>query len=543
MPSPGLLGAERFARQVKIGFAVVVTVLAVVGAAWYRGTARYVDDSRWVHHTYDVIDALDDLLGAAKDAELGQRGYLLTSDSTYLRGYEGALRAVPPALARVRTLTSDNAVETARLPGLERVLAERLGLLDQIIALQRGGKPAAAIALVRTGAGKRAMDQVRRIIGTMHADETQLLAARSQRFRESERNAFVVSAAALVVVLIVLLVLYYFGRVELTERLRAERDARTSTREALEARMAAERAAEARSQFLANMSHEIRTPMNAVMGMTELLLDGEVTNDQRRSLRLIQSSAESLLAIINDILDISKIESGSLELESIPFDLPGLVDTTARLLAGRGTQRPVELLCDVRADVPRTVRGDPGRLRQIITNLLGNALKFTERGEVVVTVRLTAIQGGLATVQFSVRDTGIGIPADKLDVIFEQFRQADASTTRRYGGTGLGLAIVRRLVTIMGGELHVESALGRGSDFSFLLHFPLEAALSHTLPPPAELRILGPNNQPIPCAVVHLNFRAIAHSGASMRHAQPQVKILRTATLVLETTGIQKGLP
>jgi len=488
MPSPGLLGAERFARQVKIGFAVVVTVLAVVGAAWYRGTTRYVDDSRWVHHTYDVIDALDDLLGAAKDAELGQRGYLLTSDSSYLRGYEGALRAVPPALARVRTLTSDNPVETARLPGLERVLAERLGLLDQIIALQRGGKPAAAIALVRTGAGKRAMDQVRRIVGAMHADETQLLAARSQRFRESERNAFIVSAAALVVVLIVLLVLYYFGRVELTERLRAERDARTSTREALEARMAAERAAEARSQFLANMSHEIRTPMNAVMGMTELLLDGEVTNDQRRSLRLIQSSAESLLAIINDILDISKIESGSLELESIPFDLPGLVDTTARLLAGRGTQRPVELLCDVRADVPRTVRGDPGRLRQIITNLLGNALKFTERGEVVVTVRLTAIQGGLATVQFSVRDTGIGIPADKLDVIFEQFRQADASTTRRYGGTGLGLTIVRRLVTIMGGELRVESALGRGSDFSFLLHFPLEAALSHTLPPPAELR-------------------------------------------------------
>ena len=148
----------------------------------------------------------------------------------------------------------------------------------------------------------------------------------------------------------------------------------------------------------------------------------------------------------------------------------------------------MELLCDVRADVPRTVRGDPGRLRQILTNLLGNALKFTERGEVVVTVRLTAIQGGLATVQFSVRDTGIGIPADKLDVIFEQFRQADASTTRRYGGTGLGLAIVRRLVTIMGGELHVESALGRGSDFSFVLHFPLEAALSHTLPPPAELK-------------------------------------------------------
>ena len=488
MATSRLLGAERLERQVKIGFAVVVTVLAAVGATWYRGTTRYVQDNRWVHHTYDVIDALDDLLGVAKDAELGERGYLITRDTSYLRTYNDALGLVSPTLRRLRALTSDNPVEQARVPVLEQALAERLGILERVVALQRGGQQAAAIALVQAGSGKRAMDEVRRIVATMRREESQLLVARSQRFRESERNAFLISAAALLLVLVVLMVLYYFGRVEITERLRAEREARISTREALEARMAAERAVEARSQFLANMSHEIRTPMNAVMGMTELLLDTEVTDDQRRSLRLIQSSAESLLAIINDILDISKIESGSLELESIPFDLPGLVDTTARLLAGRGTQRPVELLCDVRADVPRTVRGDPGRLRQILTNLIGNALKFTERGEVVVTVRLTATQGGLATVQFSVRDTGIGIPADKLDVIFEQFRQADASTTRRYGGTGLGLTIVRRLVTIMGGELHVESALGRGSDFSFVLHFPLEAAFLHTLPPPAELR-------------------------------------------------------
>ncbi len=488
MTTPGTEGAARLERQAKIGFAVVVITLAAVGATWYRGEVVYVADSRGLRHSYEVIEALGSVLSAAKDAELGQRGYVLAGDSTYLQAYDSAVQAMPAALAHLRTLTLDDPVQQARLPALQHALADRLAMLERVIGVRRQGNTAGAIALVKGGAGKRAMDQVRRIVATMHADEARLLAVRSERFRTTERNAFLVSAAALLVVLIVLMIVYYFGRVEITERLRAEREARTSTREALEARMAAERAVEARSQFLANMSHEIRTPMNAVMGMTELLLDGEVSGDQRRSLQLIQSSAESLLAIINDILDISKIESGSLEVESIPFDLPGLVDTTARVLAGRGTQRQVELLCDVRPDVPRTVRGDPGRLRQILTNLIGNALKFTERGEVVVTVRLTATLGGLATVQFSVRDTGIGIPADKLEVIFEQFRQADASTTRRYGGTGLGLAIVRRLVTLMGGEMRVESEVGRGSDFTFLLHFPLEAALSHTLPPPADLR-------------------------------------------------------
>ena len=240
------------------------------------------------------------------------------------------------------------------------------------------------------------------------------------------------------------------------------------------ARDLAERAAQTRSMFLANMSHEIRTPMNAVLGMVEIVMDTDLTAEQRHSLDLVRSSAEGLLAILNDILDYSKIEAGHLDVEAIPFDLPRLIQSTASLLAVRAREKELELIPDVAADVATTVRGDPSRLRQVLTNLLGNAIKFTETGEVVVSVRRATMDDGQPGLRFSVRDTGIGIAADRLDRVFEEFTQADGSTSRRYGGTGLGLTIAQRLVGLMGGKIAVTSELGRGSEFGFTL--PLAAA-------------------------------------------------------------------
>jgi two-component system sensor histidine kinase/response regulator len=448
---------------------VLVGVITVaVGVGSFLCTARLFAISGRIEHSHEIIERLKDLKYLLKQAESGQRGYLLTEGrEEYLRPYEEAETTSDRKLLELTRLLAEDSNSQARLlPELSLVILKKFAEMNETIRRKRQGSPGQALELVRTGEGERSMIEIGAIVDRADLFER-------GRLEDSAWDALVVRnfkvvldvIGAMFTVLILIAVYVVVGR-EMRDRKRAELELAC-------ARDVAEEASRAKGDFMANVSHEIRTPMNAILGMTELTLETDLAPQQRENLHVVKSATNSLLAIINDLLDFSKMEAGKMSLSKEDFGLRDHLADTLDLLGLKAVDKGLELSCRIDPEVPDRLSGDQSRLRQILMNLVGNAIKFTETGDVVVNVDLDADQpiDGTFRLHFRVTDSGIGIDPEKLAMIFAPFTQADGSTTRIYGGTGLGLAISTQLVRLMEGQLWVESKQGLGSTFHFTAKF------------------------------------------------------------------------
>jgi signal transduction histidine kinase/CheY-like chemotaxis protein len=464
------------ARRLQLGFGVPIAVLIALSVVSYRRVVTSTTGAVSVRHSHQVIEKLAGLLSATQDIETGYRGFVLVGDERFLAPYEDGRAKAPADLAAITRLTTDNPGQQRRIAGLTALVGQKIQFGDEVVRLRRDVGAQAASERVAVDHGMRLMGEIRKLIREMGVEEGRLLVERQAMADNSFNRLTVVLVLGVFGSILVLGLAGWMVSRDTTARWASEQALRESEEHLRGAKDAAEAANRAKSEFLANMSHEIRTPMNGVIGMTDLVLDTELSPEQRENLLIVKSSAGALLTVINDILDFSRIEAGKFELDPIDFNPRDAIGDTANTLALRAGQKGLELIVDVDAAVPHTVRGDPGRLRQILVNLLGNAIKFTHHGEVVLRVTGEPPTPQGVALQFSVRDTGVGIPLDRQKRIFEPFTQADGSMTRTYGGTGLGLTISSQLVQLMGGRIWVESEAGRGSTFHFTVRVaPVDA--------------------------------------------------------------------
>ena len=453
------------ARRLHLVFGVLIAVLIVLSAVSYRSAVASTTGALWIGHAHQVIERLEGLLSNTQDIENGYRGFVITGDAAFLAPYEAGLAKVRADLAMITTLTEDNPDQQRRLARLTTLVGQKVRFGDQVVRLRRHDGPQAASERVAGGDGIRLRDDIRRLIDDMRSDEERLIVARQVTAdRDFNRVTFVLALGIVGAILVLGLVGWMVSR-DTSARWERAQALRQSEERLRRAKDAAETANRARGMFLANMRHRILTPMNGVIGMTDLVLDTELSSDQRENLLIVKSSADALLAIISDILEFSRMGVGDCELDRIAFNPREAIRESASTVALMAHRKGLELTVDVGAAVPDTVRGDPGRLRWTLVNLLRNAIRCTPLGEVALRVTSEAATPEGVVLRFSVGD--IGIPLDRQEIMFEPFTEADASTMRT-DGAGPGLTVSSYLVRQMGRHLSVETEASKGSAF----HFP-----------------------------------------------------------------------
>ena len=525
-------------------------IAAIVSSLlFFIAKAKNDDAKNWVRHTFEVKEQAQRVVTYVLESETGMRGYLLTKDRSFLAAHDEALATLPVAVLRLQELTADNPHQQKRIrESLRPLLQRRLALeTDAMLAFSSHERDAGLTETIRHGGA--AMHELRAAMDEFIGAEDLLLAERQRRALELDRlTSFAILGATVFGLCVGLGAMLLFARgiarrlidiVRQTEVLQLEKpmgdppsgddeigrlgrachhaskllsDRRD---ELIRAKTAAEASNAAKTDFLANVSHEVRTPLNGIIGLTSLALETKLTSTQRDYLDMVKHSADSLLTLINEILDLAKIEAGKMVLEERSFDLSDMVDKTIGPLCTRAESKGLLLRANMTPDVPRFITGDSLRLRQVLINLIDNAIKFTHEGSITLDLCSRTTSEGEYELQFVIADTGIGIAKDKQKVIFESFSQADSSTTRNYGGTGLGLTICSDLVRLMGGRLLVESVEGHGSIFRFTIAVrdseplpasPSEESTADRSPPILSMRLLvvedNPVNQSVACGIL-----------------------------------------
>ena len=502
--------------KIAAGYIIALIFILIIGIFSWLGTDKLSTTAHWKTHTFQVLGALKHLSSAIKDAETGQRGYLITGEIHYLEPYHSAKQSIDADLAALVKLTQDNPIQQQHLQQLDPLIHGvdgKFAELERTIGIRSAQGFDAARLIVMSDKGKEVMDEIRRKIRMMEQVELDLLEVRSRQAEQAVREVDGVIILSTVIAFILFIVIGvittrniatplavitvfaeriglgdFSGKIQLDERndevgtlakafsLMATSLQVTSV-ELNDALAHAKASNRTKSEFLANMSHEIRTPMNGILGMLKLLQHTELNKRQADYANKAQEATLSLLAIINDILDFSKIEAGKMSIEHTQFVFDDLMRDLSVLLSVNLSEKDVEILYVLDPKMSENFIGDSLRLRQVLLNLAGNAIKFTDQGEVVISTKVIRQSEGMQKIEFSVSDTGAGIPEDQLESIFSGFSQAESSTSRRFGGTGLGLAIGKELVELMGGHLAVDSALGHGSRFFFTLEFAIDSVV------------------------------------------------------------------
>lgn len=518
--------------KIGAGFSVAILFILAIGAVSYQSTIKLNETAQWKTHTYKVLNALKSMISSMQDAETGQRGFLLTGEERYLEPFYGAEKKIDQDLITLFELTLDNPIQQQRLKLLEPNIHgpdSKFAELKETIQARREQGLDAALEIVQSDKGKLVMDEIRRQVAEMTAEENRLLKQRSIEASSTVENAVSAVIAGALLAFVTLCIIGFWitnnisaplrkiaavakrittdgvsdsdsgdsGDVSANLEIQSRHDevgilARAfsemtnslaiNSLELQEALLQAERANEIKSEFLANMSHEIRTPMNGILGMLKLLQHTELTKRQNDYTHKAQSATSSLLSIINDILDFSKIEAGKMTIEHENFVFDDAMRDLSVMLSANLGEKNIEILFDLDSDSPFSFKGDSLRIHQVLLNLTGNAIKFTHQGQVVLATRVLRKDEHTVDIEFSVTDSGVGISANKLQDIFSGFSQAESSTSRQFGGTGLGLAICKQLVELMGGELHVQSELGKGSRFFFTLTLEIGTSIAKVTP-------------------------------------------------------------